>query len=59
MTAILVVGGMGVENKQNGFREVPVLLHVTVLLSRRGNVQMESEIRDTRTFVTLSLSFLW
>ena len=35
MTAILVVGGMGVENKQNGFREVPVLLHVTVLLSRR------------------------
>jgi hypothetical protein len=29
--ATLVAGGRGVESKQNGFREVPVLLHMTVV----------------------------
>ena len=56
--ATLMVGGMSVENKQNGFREDPVLFHVTLLLSRRWSVQMENEIRDIRTFATLPLNFL-
>jgi hypothetical protein len=28
LTTILLVSGLGVEDKQNSFREVPILLHV-------------------------------
>jgi hypothetical protein len=52
LTTILVVGGLGVEDQQNGLREVPTLLGLIYFCGvgrtrkPRGLDELEQQIRD-------------